>query len=301
MIIFQMFSFAHIWSPGWIAVTLIIAAAYTYLFLTNRRLPYPGTKPVSWGQKLSFYLGLLLFYLAVGGPIDLLGHFLFFIHMVKMAILYMVVPPLVIMGIPKWFYMYFKRDRMFDRMLGFFSRPILANVMFAGLFSLYHMPFLFDLSMTHVVVKTIYTTVLFLTALLVWWPVLTPIPSHQDLSEFRKLAYLYLGAFLLAPSCALIVFANQPFYATYTDPETWATALGLCISGDPGVILQTFGGPQFLGGVSPLEDQQIGGVLMKVTQEIVYGAALTYTFYKWARLEKLKEPEEPNAWAVQRR
>lgn len=272
------------------AVTLMIAAAYTYLFL-------PGKRGASRGQQLSFYSGLLLFYLAVGGPIDLMGHFLFFMHMAKMAILYMIVPPLAIMGIPKWFYLYFKQDRIFDRMLGFLSRPVLANVMFAGLFSLYHMPVVFDLSMTHFAVKTIYTTVLFLTALLVWWPVLTPIPSHQDLSEFRKLAYLYLGAFLLAPACALIVFAKAPFYATYTDPETWATALGLCISGDPGAILQTFGGPTFLGGLSPLEDQHIGGVLMKVTQELVYGAALTYTFYRWARMEKLKEPEEPQALA----
>lgn len=298
MIIFQTFSFADIWSPGWIAFSLMIAAAYTYIFLPNRKLP--NVIPASWGQRLSFYSGLLLFYAAVGGPIDLLGHFLFFMHMVKMAILYMVVPPLVILGIPKEFYLYFLRGNLFDRMLGFLSRPILANVMFAGLFSLYHMPFLFDLSMTHMAVKTIYTTVLFISAVLVWWPVLTPIPSHQDLSEFRKLAYLYLGAFLLAPSCALIVFANDSLYATYTDPKMWATALGLCISGDPGVILQTLGGPQFLGGISPLEDQRIGGVLMKVTQEIVYGAALTYTFYRWARIEKLKEPEEPNAWAVQR-
>lgn len=289
MNIFQTFSFAEIWSPGWIIITLSIAAIYAY-----------RSKSVSWGQKLLFYLGLLLFYFAVGGPIDLLGHFLFFMHMVKMAILYMIVPPFAIMGIPKEFYLSFKRYQWLDRTMGFFSRPILANVMFAGLFSLYHLPFLFDLSMTHYLVKSIYTTVLFITALLVWWPVLTPIPSHQDLSEFRKLAYLYLGAFLLAPSCALIVFANHPIYATYTDPQTWATALGLCISGDPGVILQTWGGPQFLAGVSPLEDQQIGGVLMKVTQEIVYGAALTYTFYRWARQEKLKEPQEPKAWAVKR-
>jgi len=292
MIIFQTFSFAHLWSPWWIAVTVIIAMAYAFLFLPNRKRPFPGSRPVTARRMLSFYTGLILFYLAVGGPIDLLGHFLFFMHMVKMALLYIIIPPLVIMGFPKWFYMRFHRDNRFMRVLGFFSRPILANVMFATLFSIYHMPFIFDLSMTNLVVKTVYTTVLFISALLVWWPLLSPIPNHQDLSSIRKIAYLYLGAFLLAPSCALIVFGNHPIYATYTDPQTWATALGLCISGDPAAILQSLGGPQFLGSMTPLEDQKIGGVLMKITQEIVYGAALAFTFYRWAHRERAKEPEQ---------
>ncbi|MBP1934692.1 cytochrome c oxidase assembly protein [Ammoniphilus resinae] len=283
MIIFQTFSFAHLWSPWWIAVTVIIAVAYAYFIL-------PGS--VSGWRMLSFYSGLFLFYLAVGGPIDLLGHFLFFMHMIKMAILYIIVPPLVIMGLPNWFYMRYKRDNRFMRVLGFFSRPILANVMFATLFSIYHMPYIFDLSMTNLVVKTVYTTVLFISAVLVWWPLLSPIPSHQDLSAIRKIGYLYLGAFLLSPSCALIVFGNHPIYATYTDPQTWATALGLCISGDPATILHSLGGPQFLGGMTPLEDQKIGGVLMKITQEIVYGAALAFTFYRWAHRERAKEPEQ---------
>lgn len=41
--------------------------------------------------------------------------------------------------------------------------------------------------------------------------------------------------------------------------------------------------------MSLLHDQQLGGVLMKVIQEIVYGVMLFYVFIEWYRKERDEE------------
>jgi putative membrane protein len=44
--------------------------------------------------------------------------------------------------------------------------------------------------------------------------------------------------------------------------------------------------------MSVINDQQLGGVIMKIVQEIVYGIALAYTFFRWYRTERKQEEEE---------
>ena len=45
---------------------------------------------------------MVILYILKGSPVDLLGHILFSVHMVQMAILLLVVAPFLIMGIPNW-------------------------------------------------------------------------------------------------------------------------------------------------------------------------------------------------------
>jgi putative membrane protein len=50
-------------------------------------------------------------------------------------------------------------------------------------------------------------------------------------------------------------------------------------------------------GYSVVEDQQLGGVVMKILQEVTYGTALAITFYRWFNNERKREEagdlEEP--------
>ena len=74
-------------------------------------------------------------------------------------------------------------------------------------------------------------------------------------------------------------------YATYNDPNIWAQAMGYCFSGDPKVLLELFDGPTFFNILDPMQDQQVGGIMMKFIQELVNGSALAYIFYHWVRRE----------------
>lgn len=42
-------------------------------------------------------------------------------------------------------------------------------------------------------------------------------------------------------------------------------------------------------GMPLLEDQQLGGIIMKVIQELVYGTFLAHVFFEWAKKEREKD------------
>jgi putative membrane protein len=41
-----------------------------------------------------------------------------------------------------------------------------------------------------------------------------------------------------------------------------------------------------------VEDQQLGGIMMKIIQEFVYGTLLGIIFFKWARQERARDDLE---------
>ena len=47
-----------------------------------------------------FVSAAVLYYLAQGGPFELLGHLMFTFHMINMSLSYLIVPPLLLLGIP---------------------------------------------------------------------------------------------------------------------------------------------------------------------------------------------------------
>ncbi len=48
-------------------------------------------------------------------------------------------------------------------------------------------------------------------------------------------------------------------------------------------------GPEMFNTLPPLEDQQLGAVLMKIIQEAVYGTYLAVIFFQWVRTEREKD------------
>ncbi|MNJ62202.1 Cytochrome c oxidase caa3 assembly factor [compost metagenome] len=68
--------------------------------------------------------------------------------------------------------------------------------------------------------------------------------------------------------------------------------MGYCVpGGDPAALLSQFGGPEFFGFLETQVDQQVGGILMKFIQEIIFASMLAYVFFQWYRQEN-KEDEE---------
>ena len=80
-------------------------------------------------------------------------------------------------------------------------------------------------------------------------------------------------------------------YATYSDPKAWAAALKLCVSSTTLAKLN-LSGPEMFASMSLLHDQQLGGVLMKIIQEIVYGVTLAHVFFEWYRKDQIEAESE---------
>lgn len=280
------FKWEDVWSPVFLAVMLLITAGY--LVLTGPIHDRMGTgKPVTVGRKVLFLLGMAVLYAAQGGPVELLGHMMFSFHMVSMALSYLIAPPLLMLGLPDWTW-----SRLAGWLSGgplsrlrFLTHPIVAAVVFNGLFSLYHFPAIHDYVMLHFTVHRLYYAVLFIAAVLMWWTLVKPVPDHSEVHGLKQMGFIFLNMVLLTPACGLIIFAPEPLYATYSDPAVWAKAMGYCVSGDPGLLLSRFGGPEFFGYLEPAIDQQVGGIIMKFIQEIIFASMLAYVFYRWYKQE----------------
>lgn len=284
MLTLDMFGFRALWSPFFFAFMAVLLIAY-YLVVFKYYNRFKDGSPATVKQAAYFTSFVLVLYLVKGSPVDLLGHIMFYVHMTQMAVLYLVLPPLLIFGLPQWLWRSVLSLRLIDRLFRFFTKPLIALIMFNGIFSIYHIPLIFDFIKTDMWLHAGYTAVLFVLSILMWWPLINELPEYQTLSGVKKMGYIFADGVLITPACALIIFADAPMYATFSDPNAWAQAMQLCV---PSATLASLNlsGPEAFSSISLLHDQQLGGVIMKVIQEIVYGIFLGYAFFQWFRSEE---------------
>lgn len=254
------------WDPFLLVILMLLASFYLY---TTRlvRIKYNDSYPVSRFKKFSFLLGIFLFFVVKGSPLNQLGHSLFLIHMGQQSIMYLAVPPLILAGLPSRLVEPILQKVFLRKGLTFFTKPLIALILFNVLFSFYHVPFIFDTIMSNRLWMNVSIIILLPTAFFMWWPILSPIPGFNELKSLHKIAYIFGMGMLLTPACALIIFSKEILYQAYRDLPR-------------------------LYGLSLLDDQQAGGVLMKVMQEVIYGIMLATVFFQWVRDEKKKAKEE---------
>ncbi|OBZ13651.1 MULTISPECIES: cytochrome c oxidase assembly factor CtaG [Bacillales] len=288
----QYFRFEELWTPMFLFGMAAIVILYFYLIGPWREKNAPQAPAATRLQKVMFVSAAVMFYLVHGGPFNLLGHLMFTFHMINMSVSYLIVPPLVLLGVPSFLW-----KKMFSvpfwKKFSFMMHPVICLVLFNVLFSVYHIPIVHDYVMTHFAVHRLYYLVLLVTSFMMWWQIAVPVPEWARLTDLKRMAYVFANGMLLTPACALIIFAKTSMYAIYSDPNVWVTAMGYCVSGDPSRLLESFSGPQFFNIMDVVEDQQLGGIVMKFVQEIMYGIILAYIFRQWFKREHT-EDDLPN-------
>ncbi|PTX60728.1 putative membrane protein [Melghirimyces profundicolus] len=258
---FDVWNLVH---PPFLLFVLAIGALYFILTGPMRRedLKAPTTK-----QKFLFLLGLILYYVA-GGPVHSFGQLLFSAHMTEMSLQYLLVPPLVLAGLPSWVFRPLFGGTLRRKVFSFLTHPLITLFSFNGLISLYHIPMVFDTIMASAWWMGVSHLVLTVVAFMMWWPIVCPLPERDRLSPLKKMAYIFADGVLLTPACAIIAFSDTLMYEMYRDA------------------------PQVFAFLGPLDDQSLGGVVMKIIQEIAYGSVLGFTFFQWVRKQREADKAE---------
>ncbi|SDZ02013.1 putative membrane protein [Evansella caseinilytica] len=283
---FTTFSARTIWTPE--LIFLLIIFSFVYFWVTGPlRDSFADAKPVPVRRKIYFHLGLLAIYLGFGGPLYVLGHLMLSMHMLSMAIVYLIAPPLLLLGIPSWFFAFLAKRKFLRRIFKVIGHPLIGLVLFNALISFYHMPSTFDYLIANNGLHNLYQLLMLAAAGLMWWHLIPRIKTAYELTELKKVGYMFASGVLFTPACVLIIFAGKPLYAVYTDPATWAMAISYCLPPGTEIPYDVFTtGEQRISLLSPLHDQQLGGAMMKVTQELVYGVAIGYVFRQWMKRDK---------------
>jgi putative membrane protein len=245
--------------------TLVGLAVLTLLYLYAIG-PYRRRAAVAGGagpwRIASFFSGLAVTFFALNGPIhDLSDSYLFSVHMVQHLMLTQLVPPLLLLGLPAFVLEPLVRPGWVKAVGRVLSRPPVAFAVYSVTFSAWHLQPAYDLMMRNHDVH-IFTHVLFMvTAVIMWWPVLSPLREFPRLSPPGAMAYLFLLGIPMMLVASLITLADDVLYPWYASaPRVW--------------------------GLSPLADQKIGGLIMWIPGGMFYWLVMSVVFFRWAAGEQ---------------
>ena len=244
-----------------VGVVVAIVAAYLYGIRVLGPRHAPQTEPaVSARQVAYFTSGLVLFVAVRSWPIHDIGESsLFTFHMIEHMVLALGVPPLLLKGVPWWLL----RLAVLPILpaVRFLTRPIIALVAFNATLALLHWDEVVALMLRSEGAHFGLHAALLVTATLMWWPVIGPIPDLPKLSPFLGMGYLFLQSLVPTIPASFLTFATAPVYHSYVDlPRLW--------------------------GLSVLDDQLIAGLIMKLGGGAVLWIAITVIFFSWAAEEE---------------
>ncbi|WP_255259870.1 cytochrome c oxidase assembly protein [Lentibacillus sp. CBA3610] len=172
-------------------------------------------------QILLFFLALGLFYVVVGTPLSTISHFSFSLHMMQMSILYFIIPPLLLLGIPYRLYQQAWKNTVLKRFSKLNFSPKLSLFIFSLLFLLYHLPVTLNILAQNTYSHNIYLLLLFVLAFFMWLPIASPNPK-QRFSRWHMKRYTFLSGVVIMPACMLFIVnafidgMNNPFASQLT-------------------------------------------------------------------------------------
>lgn len=290
----SIFGFMANWSPFFFAFVVLCTIVY-FLITTRWYKEFEGGRPLTRKEGTIFIVNMLLLYITYGSPVDILSHILFSFHMLQMAVGLMLVAPLFYACVPEYLWRYLVNLPVIKQLFLIAKKPLVALILFNGAFSVYHLPVVMDNLKMNATLHTLALVILFTLSIIMFYPVFNKVePRENHMGGLFKVLYVFGIGMLLTPACALIIFSSQPLYATFTEGDAWLSSMELCV---PSGVLEglsgqgMISGPEYFTNASPLNDQQAGGIIMKVLQEVFFGFMLGFIFYKWYREERQDEEE----------
>ena len=221
-----------------------------------RRRP-AGAETPSAGRRALFVTGLALVLFSLNGWLhDLSDYYLFTAHMVQHLLLTFAAVPLLIMGTPGWMLRPLLGMRVVGRVLRWITHPLRCAAAFTVVLAAWHLPVLYNQAMAHHAVHIVQHLMLMGAALLMWWPILSPLPELPRLSYPMQMLYLFLMSIPMSLVAVYIVYADSVLYPAYASaPRLW--------------------------GISPREDQLIGGLIMWIPGGLFFYGIMSAIFFRW--------------------
>ena len=243
--------------PVLIGSLFTLAFAYALAVGPLRQRLAPG-KAFPTRKATIFAFALVLTYLTEGSPLhDLSERYLLSAHMVQHLLITYICAPLFIWGTPTWVLRPLLLNRLVRPFAKFFSQPVVAALTFALFLSLWHVPAIYDAGLRNSSLHHGQHIFFLLVSFINWWPIMSPLPELPRLNYGAQIIYLFTTSTVLQlPLFAIITFSSEAFYASYVAAPR-ITAL------------------------SPVEDQALAGVIMKVLAMVIYSVPLIIVFYRW--------------------
>src|SRR5437016_8379407 len=221
----------------------------------------------------SFGGALLVLFLALNGPLNNLSvTYLFSANMGQHLLLTLVFPPLLLYGTPAHVIRPLLRPRWVMAVGRVVTRPLAAALLFTGPIVIWHAPALYEAALRHHNLHIVQHLVFLTTAVIMWWPVLSPVPELPRIPHLLQMLYLFLLGISMSVTGALITLSDSVLYPFYASAPR-------------------------LGGLSAVYYDECGGLMVWVLGGLMLWIVLTVIWFRYsvwdARADaELKVPEE---------
>jgi putative membrane protein len=218
-------------------------------------------------QVASFCGALVVLFLALNGPLhNLSDTYLFSAHMAQHLLLTLVFPPLLLYGTPAHVVRPLLRPRWVMVVARAVTRPLAAALIFSAPIVIWHAPALYEAALRHHGLHIVQHLVFLGTAVVMWWPVLSPVPELPRAQHLIQMLYLFLLGIPMSVTGALITLSDSVLYPFYAAAPR-------------------------VGGLSPLDDQQIGGLLMWVLGGLMLWIVMTVVWFRYSVWDQKADAE----------
>lgn len=235
-----------------------LAAAY---LLAARRHERATGDALQAGRRTRFLGGVAVLLLGATWPIhDLAESYLYSMHMVQHMLFTFVAAPLLVTGAPAWMWRALLRPAAVRAVWALLTRPLVALIVANGVLFFIHWPAVVTLSVQSELAHFSLHTLLLGSAIVMWWPVLSPLPELPSLSRPGQLLYLFFQSLAPTIPASFLTFGTEPLYPIYaTFPRIW--------------------------GMDALTDQLIAGLVMKIIGGAILWVVIAAIFFRWGHEE----------------
>ena len=258
------------WEPWLLAC--IVAAAVPYALGVSRMGAQRGAILGRW-RAASFFGGLFVLLLALVSPLDAVADDLFSGHMFQHMLLLLVIPPLLVYGRPviTWLWAFdldgrralvrgWKRARL-DATFRALMHPLVVWVLLTVALCFWHLPGPYDAAVRSEWLHDLEHLSFLVVSLQFWTLVIEPYGQRRALGYGATVLFVVSAGFVMGMIGAVLTFAPAPLYGVYlhtTQPY----------------------------GLTPLDDQQLAGIIMWIPSNLVHAGALCTVFFAWFRADE---------------
>jgi putative membrane protein len=262
------------WSiEPWVFVPWVLSAGAYIAALCRLHDNGIRQRVVSLAQCTAFALGLLSLAIALMSPLSALSQQLFAAHMIEHLILMLVAPPLLVLGRPDIVLLWtfplrirrgighiWRKSGWLYSASRIFSQPVAVWIMASVAMWFWHIPSPYEWAFANPGIHIIEHMSFFLTSYAFWALALRPF-SRQQGGHGHAMILLITFALESGLLGALLAFAAEPLYAVHISAARHL--------------------PPLLTNITPLQDQQLAGLIMWVPASIVQLMAFSAVFVDW--------------------
>ncbi|HZC04736.1 MAG TPA: cytochrome c oxidase assembly protein [Ktedonobacterales bacterium] len=265
-----------------VVIGLIITAALYWAGLRYARGRGIERRHLAPWRTALFVLALLVIFFTLDSPLDTWADTLVWAHMIQHELLTMVAVPLLLLsqpfmliwrGVPlgarrttlRWMTRKRWPYRTLEAIVTFLRRPAISWVIFTGLFSAWHLPWLYDAATQNDAIHAAEHICFLVTAVFFWSQVIPSLPFKPRLPYPAQAAYFALAMLWGNVLGFAFVFSTTPIYPYYA-------AL-----------------PRAAGAISAVTDEHFAGGVMDAADTVIFISMIIVALALWLRDDEQRQ------------